>query len=92
VGDLKHDHEILIKRYNSICEGAAEQSKQICSLMNETSALKAEIVRLGAELKASQANVQLLGNDYNERSRLAGSHIEQLRTKLKANGINPEVN
>lgn len=82
----------MIQRYNSMVMAAERTQAMVSKLTSELVTLRAEKERLEAELHAAVNNAQLLGNDFNERSRLANEHIKALRERLKENGLDPEVN
>ena len=91
MSSLQHDYEVMVKRYDSMCEGAEAQSKQIVMQMDELAKLRVEVTRLGAESLAAQNNAQLLGDDYNDRSKASNDEIVRLRNLLTHNGLNPEA-
>jgi len=87
---LKEKYEDIRRRYDSMCEAADKNQEQVGKLAAENSSLKNTVIRLGAEMTAAQQNVQLLGDDFNERSRKFGDEITRLTYLLKDNGIDPE--
>ena len=87
---LKEKYEDLKLRYNSMCEAAEKNQAQTGKLAAENSILKSDVIRLGAETQIAQRNAQLLGDDFNERSRKFGDELTRLTYLLKDNGIDPE--
>jgi len=92
VNKLEEEHNELKRRYNSMCEASEKNQEEAGRLAAENSRLKNDVIRLGAEARASQENAQLLGDDFNERSREFGRQITELRLRLKENGLDTEVN
>jgi hypothetical protein len=92
IDELKQQYRELERRYKSLIEGEEKNRMEIVRLAAENSVLKTDVIRLGAELSAAQQNVQLLGNDYNDRSRAKDREIGKLRSRLRENGLDTEVN
>ena len=92
VNKLEEEHNDLKRRYNSMCEASEKNQEEIGRLTGENAALKNDLIRLGAEARMAQENAQLLGDDFNERSREFGRQITELRLRLKENGLDAEVN
>ena len=92
VNKLEDKYGDLKRRYNSMCEASEKNQEEAGRLAAENSRLKNDVIRLGAEARASQENAQLLGDDFNERSREFGRQITELRLRLKENGLDAEVN
>lgn len=86
------EYDDLLKRYESMCVAAEKNQKEIHRLAGENSALKSTVIRLGAEAQAAQQNAQLLGDDFNERSKQAGAELGILRNRLRENGLSTEAN
>jgi hypothetical protein len=89
---LRDKYEILKKRYNSMCEAAEANNGELGKQLGEISHLKNEVIRLGNEAAAAHKNAQLLGDDFNERSRDAAAEIGELRSRLREAGLSTEVN
>ncbi len=89
---LEEKYKDIKLRYDSMCEAADKNQAQVGKLAAENSALKSTVIRLGAEAAASQQNAQLLGDDFNERSRMAAAEIGELRSRLREAGLSTEVN
>ena len=89
---MLEEYERLKLRYESLSEAAEKNQAEIGRLMAENSALKSTVIRLGGEAQAAQRNAQLLGDDYNERSKQFGVEIAELRSRLRAVGLSAEVN
>jgi hypothetical protein len=87
----EEEYKDLLSRYNSLVMATIKHSEILEKVRAELQGLKNENARLGAELKAAQANAQLLGDDANFRSQEAGIEIQRLRELCKNNGISPEV-
>ena len=92
IDELREAHRGLLTRYASMEEAAAANEKEAHRLAGEASRLKNDVIRLADEARASQQNAQLLGDDFNERSRSAAAEIIALRERLKAIGLDPDVN
>ena len=88
---LKEKHRDLSMRYNSMCEAADKNQAEAGRLAAENSALKNDVIRLGAEARASQENAQLIGDDLNERSKRTDVVIGVLIERLRKNGLSTEV-
>jgi len=86
VNKLEEEHNDLKRRYNSMCEASEKNQEEIGRLTGENAALKNDLIRLGAEARMAQENAQLLGDDFNERSREFGRQITELRLRLKEEG------
>ena len=89
---LEEKYDDIRRRYDSMCEAADKNQAQAGKLAVENSALKSTVIRLGAEVAAAQQNAQLLGDNYNERSRVAAAEIGALRSRLREAGLSTEVN
>ncbi len=83
---LKEKYEDVVRRYNSMCEAAEKDRGEIRRLAAENSVLKTDVIRLGAEARVAQQNAQLLGDDFNERTRAYGREIADLRMRLREYG------
>lgn len=86
------DYKELLRRYDSVTHATIKQQEVITNLQSELKLSQALNARLGAELEASQAHVQLLGDSFNERYQEANKEVGRLRTILKEHGISPEAN
>ena len=91
VNKLEEEHNELKRRYNSMCEASEKNQEEAGRLAAENSRLKNDVIRLGAEARASQENAQLLGDDFNERSKRTDVVIGVLIERLRKNGLSTEV-
>jgi chromosome segregation ATPase len=88
---LQDKYATLKKRYNSMCEAAEANNGELGKHLAEISQLKNEVIRLSAEARVAQQNAQLLGDDFNERSRQAAAETGELRARLRENGLDTGV-
>ena len=89
---LQEKYDDLRRRYNSMCEASDKNQAEMGRLAGENSALKTDVIRLGEEARLAQQNAQLLGDDFNERSKEKDVVIGLLTNKLRENGLSTEVN
>lgn len=87
---LEEKYKDIKARYNSMCEAADKNQEEVHKLAGENSSLKNTVIKLGAEAAVAQKNSQLLGDDFNERSRKLSEEITKLTNLLRDNGIDPE--
>ena len=83
-------YKALLRRYNSMVLAAEKNQLTINQLVSENAVLRADRDRLSAELSAARNNTQLLGDDYNWRSKSTNEQIMKLRALLKEHGIDAE--
>lgn len=91
IDELRERHRGLLARYASMEEAADANQREAQRLGGQVAALKNDVIRLGGETRAAQQNAQLLGDDFNERSRTAEAQIKELRRRLRAVGVDPDA-
>ena len=64
-----------------------DQGQDIVKLQKELIRLHNDLSRVSSELEAEKKNVQMLGDNYNEKSRSVEKDVLQLRDLLKAHKI-----
>ena len=89
--ELRNAYRDLTLRYASMMDATTANEREMFRIASENSVLKNDVIRLGAEARVAQQNAQLLGDDYNERSREAQQQIAGLRKRIKALGFDPDA-
>ncbi|KPJ97108.1 MAG: hypothetical protein AMJ55_00385 [Gammaproteobacteria bacterium SG8_15] len=88
---MNKEYKDLETRYNSLVRASLKQNDHIMQMQNELKRLANDNNRLSAQLAVEKLNNQLLGDELNTRVAQSAKHIEDLRSRLKAHGLDAEV-
>lgn len=91
IDELRERHRGLLARYASMEEAAEKNQTEAHRLGGQVATLKNDVIRLGGETRAAQQNAQLLGDDFNARTKEYEAQIKELRRRLRAVGIDPDA-
>jgi hypothetical protein len=83
--------EKLRARYDSICDGMTQLTQTNEKLRNKVAQLTQQSTRDSQNLQAKINEVQMLGDDFNNRIKSSQDEVVRLRKLCEKRGIDPNI-